>query len=131
MRCLSSYGRSLRLLLVAFSLVLLLSCKTVMPTRNRADEKGLPHTILWAWERPEDLEFIDPQRFGVAFLAQTLVLSSEEVIFSPRRQPLRVSPETELIAVTRIESQKATGKRAALSPAQRERLVTLILKTRE
>jgi hypothetical protein len=102
-----------------------------MPTRNRADERGLPHIILWAWERPEDLEFVDPQRFGVAFLAQTLLLSGEEVIFNPRRQPLKVSPQTKLIAVTRIESQKTTGKRAALSVAQRERLVTLISKTRD
>jgi len=102
-----------------------------MPTRNRADERGLPRIILWAWERPEDLEFIDPQRFGVAFLAQTLALSGEEVIFNPRKQPLKVRPETKLIAVTRIESQKTTGKRAALSPAQRAKLVTLILKTKD
>lgn len=117
------------LLLGALSLVLFISCRTKLPTRNRADERGLPHIILWAWERPEDLEFIDPQRFGVAFLAQTLALSGEEVIFNPRRQPLKVSPQTKLIAVTRIEAQKTTGKRAALSPSQRERLVTLISKT--
>jgi hypothetical protein len=102
-----------------------------VPPRNRADERGLPHTILWAWERPEDLQFIDPERFGVAFLAQTLVLSGEEVIYNPRRQPLKVSPRTGLIAVTRIESQKTTGKQAALSAAQRARLVTLIGNTRE
>lgn len=113
------------------SLVLICSCQRKMKTRNRADERGLPHVILWAWERPEDLEFIDPQRFGVAFLAQTLALSGEEVIVKPRRQPLKVSPQTRLIAVTRIESQKTTGKRAALSQAQRERLAGLILKTRE
>ena len=113
------------------SLVLFISCMSKAPTRNRADERGLPHIILWAWERPEDLEFIDPQRFGVAFLAQTLALSGEEVIFNPRRQPLKVRPEIKLIAVTRIESQKTTGKRAALSPAQREKLVNLILKTKD
>ena len=126
-----SSSRSLAFLLAVMSLLMSLSCKSKMPTRNRADERGLPHIILWAWERPEDLEFIDPQRFGVAFLAQTLALSGEEVILNPRRQPLKVSPQTKLIAVTRIESQKTTGKRAALSPAQRERLVTLIAKTQE
>ena len=131
MKCSSNYRRSSRLLLAALSLLLFLSCKTKMPARNRAAERGMPHIILWAWERPEDLEFIDPKRFGVAFLAQTLVLSGEEVIFSPRRQPLKVSPQTKLIAVTRIESQKTTGKRSALSLAQSEKLVALILKTRE
>ena len=119
------------LLLAAFSLVLFSSCRTKTPTRNRANERGLPHIILWAWERPEDLGFIDPQRFGVAFLAQTLALSGEEVVLNLRRQPLKVTPETKLIAVTRIESQRTTGKRAALNQAQRERLVSLILKTRE
>src|SRR4030095_949315 len=107
------------------------ACKTKTPARNRVDEKGLPHVILWAWERPEDLEFLDPRRFGVAFLAQTLALSGEEVIYNPRRQPLKVSPGTKLIAVTRIESQKITGKRIALSAGQRENLVSLIAKTRE
>jgi hypothetical protein len=128
---LSIIGKSLCLLLVVLSLVLLFSCKRRVSTRNRADEKGLPPVMLWAWERPEDLEFLDPRYFGVAFLAQTLALSGEEVIFNPRRQPLKVSPQTKLIAVTRIESQKTTGKRAALSLVQRDRLLALILKTRE
>jgi hypothetical protein len=85
--------------------------------------------MLWAWERPEDLEFLDTKRFGVAFLAQTLVLSGDDVIFNPRHQPLKVSPETKLIAVTRIESEKTPGKHATLNEAQRARLVTLIVKT--
>ena len=118
-------------MLAALLLFVFLACRARAPARNRADEKELPHIILWAWERPENLEFIDPRRFGVAFLAQTLVLSGEEVVFNPRRQPLKVAPQTKLIAVTRIESQKTTGKRASLSPGQRQRLVTLILKTRE
>lgn len=117
------------LVLAALPLVVSFSCKT--RTRNRVDENNIPHTILWAWERPEDLEFLDPSRFAVAFLAQTLVLKGEEVVLTPRRQPLKVSPEIKLIAVTRIESQKTTGERVALTPWQRERLVTLVLKTLE
>ena len=71
--------------------------------------------MLWAWERPEDLRTLDSKRFAVAFLAQTLTLKGDEVVFNPRHQPLQVSPDTKLIAVTRIESQKTTGQRAALS----------------
>lgn len=123
--------RSLAFGLAVISLVISLSCKSKPATRNRSDERGLPHIILWAWERPEDLEFIDPARYGVAFLAQTLVLSGAEVIYTPRRQPLKVSPQTKLIAVTRIESQKITGQRPALNPTQRSKLVSLILKTKE
>ena len=104
------------------------SCnKTRIENRNRIDENSFPQTILWAWEREEDLEFLDPQQFAVAFLAQTLVLQDDEVVFRPRRQPLKVGPETKLIAVTRIESEKI----AALSAAQSEKLIDLVLKTRE
>ena len=105
----------------------LVSCtKTKVENRNRVNENSFPQTVLWAWERPEDLEFLDPRQFAVAFLAQTLVLKGDEVVFKPRRQPLKVHPQTRLIAVTRIESQKT-----ALSSAQREKLVDLVLRTRE
>ena len=105
-----------------------LSCNnTRLVTRNRVDENRFPQTILWAWERPEDLEFLDPQQFAVAFLAQTLVLRDDEVALKPRHQPLKVRPETRLIAVTRIESEKTP----TLSQTQKEKLVDLISKTRE
>ena len=118
-------------MLVALSSVALFSCKARPETRDRIEENRFPHIILWAWERPEDLEFLDPNRFAVAFLAQTLTLKGEEVVFTPRRQPLKVSPETMLIAVTRIESQKTTGERAALAPSQRAKLKALVTKTLE
>lgn len=105
------------------------SCRSRIQSRNRIDEGTFPHIVLWAWERPEDLEFLDSRRFAVAFLAQTLTLKGDEVVFNPRRQPLKVSPETKLIAVTRIESQKITGQRLSLSDSQKERLVDLVLST--
>jgi len=126
---------TMRRKLLAFSLATLAiasldGCRT-RHVRNRMDESGLPLIILWAWERPENLEFIDPHQVGVAFLAQTLVLKGDEVVLNPRHQPLKVSPETKLIAVTRVESQKTTGEKAALSPSQRERVATLVLRTLE
>ena len=119
------------ILLVALLPLGAFSCKTKVTSRNRFDENGFPRQVLWVWERPEDLEFLDPQRFAVAFLAQTLTLKNNEVEFDPRRQPMKVAPDVKLIAVTRIESQKITGTPAALSPAQREKLVALILRTLE
>ena len=98
-------------------------------TRNRLDESHFPSIVLWAWERPEDLRALDSKRFAVAFLAQTLTLKGHEVVFKPRHQPLEVSPDTKMMAVTRIESQKQTGERAELSDAQRQKLVDLIMKT--
>ena len=42
----------------------------------RADTKSLPEIVFWAWERPEDLRFLNPQHSGVAFLAKTIELPS-------------------------------------------------------
>ena len=117
------------IMLASLSLFAAASCRGKAPSRNRLDENHFPRVVLWAWERPEDLKSLDANRYAVAFLAQTLVLKNDEVIFDPRRQPLDVSPETKLIAVTRIESQKTTGQYAGLSDTQRHKAVALILRT--
>jgi hypothetical protein len=89
----------------------------------------MPPRIVWAWERPEDLRFLDADRFGVAFLAQTLILENDEVVFRPRRQPLEVADGAFIIAVTRIETVKDSSKRPSLSANQRNRIVELIVKS--
>lgn len=115
---------------VGLSLVLLgVGCKPRIRQQAHAIRNQLPPVILWAWERPEDLEFLDPNRFGVAFLAQTLTLTGDEVTLSPRHQPLKVGPETRVVAVTRIESTKNTGRKADLTSSQRDQLVRLIART--
>jgi hypothetical protein len=120
-----------RLLLIGLTLVLLFSSCKKTPTRNRLDENQFPRVILWAWERPEDLEFVDPKRFGIAFLAQTLTIKNGDVVYNPRHQPLKVPSGVKLIAVTRIESQKITRERVDLSDEQRAKLVERIKKTLE
>jgi len=64
-----------------------------------------PRTIVWAWERPEKLDFIDPHEVGVAFLARTIYIRGGVVSVRPRLQPLVLAPGTALMAVVRIESQ--------------------------
>lgn len=88
-----------------------------------------PDIILWAWERPENLEFIENKNIGVAFIAQTLLLKEAEVERIPRRQPLKVPPETKLIAVTRIETDKT--KKVSLSELQKNEIISFIKKTLE
>ncbi|MCU1265104.1 MAG: hypothetical protein JWM21_1422 [Acidobacteria bacterium] len=66
----------------------------------------LPRIILWAWERPEKLDFIDTDRTGVAYLAKTIYLRNETVVSRPRLQPLSVRPGTVLTAVARIETDR-------------------------
>lgn len=65
---------------------------------------NMPPVIVWAWERPEKLGFINPKQVGVAFLAKTLRLEGDRVLSRPRLQPLELAPNTKLIAVVRIES---------------------------
>jgi hypothetical protein len=116
------------LMCLAISVLVAPACKKGS-TRNRIDDNHFPRVILWAWERPEDLEFLDPNHYAVAFLAQTLTLKNGDVIYNPRHQPLKVRPGTKLIAVTRIESQKITHERADLSDAQRKSIVERIQNT--
>jgi hypothetical protein len=67
---------------------------------------AFPPIILWAWERPESLDFIDAQAVGVAFLARTLYLSGPEVIVRPRLQPFSAPPDTKLMAVVRMAADR-------------------------
>jgi len=80
----------------------------------------LPATILWAWERPERLDFIDSEKVAVAFLAKTIYLRGDRVVSRPRLQPLTLPPGARVVAVARIESEHSTdySKGPALSPAQ-------------
>jgi hypothetical protein len=65
--------------------------------------ESLPQTILWAWERPEDLRFLPAGQVGVSFLAATLTLSAGSVRVQPRRNALQLTPGTPLVACARIE----------------------------
>jgi hypothetical protein len=78
------------------------------PTASSSAAKlsTLPGTILWAWERPEKLDFIDPTRVGVAFLAKTIYLRRTNVVARPRLQSLKIPDGTKLIAVARIETNR-------------------------
>lgn len=67
---------------------------------------ALPRLVLWAWERPETLYGLDPRRVAVAFLATTVRLTGNEVVFYRRAQPLRVDPDTPCIAVVRVETDR-------------------------
>lgn len=103
-----------------------LACETATRQPKVSDA---PKVMLWAWERPEDLRWIDTATTGVAFLAQTLTLTKDDVSFQPRKQPLLLADNTYLIAVTRIETERTTDARPTYSPDQTERLVKLITDT--
>jgi predicted DNA-binding antitoxin AbrB/MazE fold protein len=84
----------------------------------------MPRVILWAWERPTDLRFINPRETGVAFLARTIHLRAAEVVVRPRLQPLELPEGSKVIAVARVESD--AQNKAQLSDQQRDKLAAAI-----
>src|SRR5215813_5232081 len=115
---------SFRNIISLFAVTLLLSSLTLAITffrkSNPGSEASSPHPrlILWAWERPTDLRFIDTQRIGVAFLGRSILLKSDKVLVRPRLQTLQLPAGTKVIAVARIETDRPNAP--DLSPAQRD-----------
>ena len=68
---------------------------------------GFPRIFLWAWERPENLDFIDPHTTGVAFLARTVFLRDRTVSVRPRLNSLTYTPGASLMAVVRVDSDRS------------------------
>ena len=111
---------------ISIMIIMLMSILAPHVEAWEAKQKSLnKKVILWAWERPEKLEFIDPQKTGVAYLAKSLLLKGEIVLSKPRLQPLKVPAETELIAVVRIDIDKVHPP--LLSVQQQDRVVSEIL----
>jgi hypothetical protein len=89
-----------------------------------------PRLVYWAWERPEDLRFLDPKTEGVAFLASSVELLQDSVRVQLRMQPLYLPPGMQVVAVVRIYSH--AGKPVALTEEQlAETLQALVAATRE
>jgi hypothetical protein len=97
---------------------------------NRSKEAGatrldrMPRVMLWAWERPTDLRFINPKETGVAFLARTIRLHSGEVEVRPRLQTLNLPDATSVMAVARVETDAA--RKPEFSDRQRDQLAGAI-----
>jgi len=100
----------------------------VAPDREQALRaaglNSLPPMMLWAWERREDLTFIDPDTVGVAVLAGTVFIRGDSVAVRPRFQPLIVPHGTRLVAVVRI--QASHSRPPSLSALQRTQTLQAI-----
>jgi hypothetical protein len=71
-----------------------------------------PKIIFWAWERKENLEYINPETAGIAFLAKTILIKGDFFEVIPRLQPLMAPSRAWLCAVVRIQ---VSGAGAQLS----------------
>lgn len=114
-------------ILIASLAVGFVKARSVMKLRKRAGTTRLdemPRVMLWAWERPTDLRFIDPKEIGVAFLARTIRLHAGEVEVRPRLQPLNLPEGTSAVAVARVETD--ARHKPELSATQRADLARAI-----
>jgi hypothetical protein len=84
---------------------LLVSAAILLAACRRDALPQFPRLMLWAWESPQNLDFIDPKQAGVAFLARTVLVKDGQAKILPRFQRLHVPAGTVLMAVVRIESQ--------------------------
>ena len=74
-----------------------------------------PQINVWAWERDEDLSFIDPTKVSVSYFAGMIYVRGSSVNFRPRTQKLKLAKGTQTVPVFRIESLRGEGAPAMLS----------------
>ncbi len=70
----------------------------------------LPDRVFWAWDRPEDLRFLDPEHDAVAvFEAIVTIGEAYGIRARPRLNPLQVAEGMTLIGVVRVEVAAGTA----------------------
>lgn len=78
------------------------------PASMWIDSNVPPSRMVWAWERPTDLRFLEGRAIGVAFYGATVRVDGSRTRVEPRRSPLRLAPSTYRMAVLRIEAAEGT-----------------------
>lgn len=104
----------------AVVLAIIIASSVPRPSAGADRAQCPPPILLWAWERADELDGIDPRLAGVAVLAATFTLDGESVRARPRLQPIRLAPDVYRFPVVRIEV--ARQRPVALSDPQRERI---------
>ncbi|MDT8397077.1 MAG: hypothetical protein RQ899_00470 [Pseudomonadales bacterium] len=104
---------------IIFTLTILLSACSGEPRPSPtgatapADPSLAPVFHLWAWQRPEDLSFIDPTDTKLALLTGSITLDGERMGVTPRENPVIYPDGTEVIAVIRLEASGQYGMETA------------------
>jgi len=88
-----------------------------------ANVSAPPHIIAWAWERDEDLSYLNPSQASVAYFAGNVFVRGSLVSFRPRTQTLKLPDDIDTMPVFRIE----TIRNGAQVPELRA--ATLVAKT--
>ncbi len=96
-----------------------------MTSARAAARVELPPLMVWAWDRDDDLRFLDTGDTGVAFLAATLTMRGEGIALVPRHNPLTLPEGVSRVAVVHVETDRADPP--ALSSEQLHRFVEALV----
>lgn len=100
-----SHRKLYRKVLVFVSLILIIATSWRLFERIKNNkQENKPLIVLWAWERPENLNFLKNTGDGVAFLAGSIEFKKNLIKTIPRLQPLSVDNRTPMTAVIRIDN---------------------------
>lgn len=102
--------KSKKIVLVLGLTIILIIIFGIFSFKYLIKHNSSPKIIIWAWERPENLLFIDNESIGVAFYAGTITFSDSETTFRPRLQPLAINPNIPTIAVIRIVNNEEDNR---------------------
>lgn len=118
--------RTLATVVLAASLLMLTAATTHAATKPAAAAlAALPPTMLWAWERAEDLRWL-PREAGVAYVAVTVELEADKMRLRRRSYPLLVRPDTALVPVVHVDA--AWRQPPTLDARQQSAIVNEVLK---
>jgi len=110
---------------LALAAVLLLAAWSErMPSARGGIQVDLPPLVLWAWDRNDDLRFLDAGDTGVAFLAATVTLRGDGAVLEPRRNPVMTPERARRAAVVHVETDRAAPP--TLSQDQLRRFVEAV-----
>ena len=94
---------------LSVALLFISSCGTPTSKGLNLNIDALPEIVLWAWERNEDLRFINTKKVAIAYYAGTIYLKGDYAFLHPRMNPLRLSESAVRFPVFRIENADANN----------------------
>lgn len=89
--------------------------------------RTFPRVTLWAWENRQDLRHVSPEKYAIAYLDRTILIT-DQIATVPRMQPLLVPQSARMIAVVRIEAPQ--GRARFDAPELAEKVANQIVEAR-
>jgi hypothetical protein len=80
--------------------------------------RAFPRITLWAWESRQDLRHVSPEKYAIAYLDRTIIIT-DQIDTVPRMQPLLAPQSARIMAVVRIEAAQGRARFGAPELAEK------------